>query len=351
MSFWDFITGKRSARQLEAWSAAPAPPVAFAPPPPAPAAAPAAPAAPAPSIAPTGFTVEKAIELMRALPFDDGSNAELVLRVVRKTLQSTGISVPEIVDAAAVRERALAATLDADRAAIAQLEREIAARQASMAGTERELSETRSVRERLEDAIENETQIGVPIVRDEPSPPSSASLAASAVKPPPLPPAPKPRLAGSSERPAVLNRSSGVPKARKPLPKIQLPSGNTKTASSPPRAEPLSVPKIAPLSAPRIDAASVAKVDSEPKVDAASVAKVASEPKVDAAAVAKVEPEPKVDAASIAKIESEPKVDAAAESQLSEDAPTPTSGVPAAVEITEAKPRPPVASIPDDWGV
>jgi len=95
---------------------------------------------------------------MRTLPFDE--NPDLVLRVVRKTLRSIGVSVEDIIDSASLRETALMADAAKHRGVIEQLEQEIAARRTSIDHIERELAETQGVRQRLEDAVENETKVG-----------------------------------------------------------------------------------------------------------------------------------------------------------------------------------------------
>lgn len=123
------------------------------------AAAPAASGAAAPSTGPSAaYGIESAIDLMRTLPFDE--NPDLVLRVVRKTLRSIGVSVEDIIDSASLRETALMADAAKHRGVIEQLEQEIAARRTSIEHIERELAETQNVRQRLEDAIENETKVG-----------------------------------------------------------------------------------------------------------------------------------------------------------------------------------------------
>jgi len=125
--------------------------------PPAPVAAPGR----SPEALPPSYGIESAIQLMRTLPIDD--DPDLVLRVVRKTLRSTGVSVEQIVLSAQSREKVLSVSIDEDRAALALLERELAELQAKIEQTGAQLVETRSVRERLEDAIENETKIGLDI--------------------------------------------------------------------------------------------------------------------------------------------------------------------------------------------
>jgi DNA-binding transcriptional MerR regulator len=168
---------------------------------------------------PPAFNVESAIELMRALPFDE--NPELVLRVLRKTLRSTGVSVEQIIDSAKARESSLTNNVAQERAAIEQLEKQIAARRANIERFDGELQETHGVRERLEQAIESETKVA-------PMPPEIALLQAEAIaagwpprtveaKPEPItpptsqpPPVPKPSA-------PPLPKVGGPMAAKKPL--------------------------------------------------------------------------------------------------------------------------------------
>lgn len=153
MAFFDWLFGRAEQKKLAPRAPSlrpePAPPVV---------AAPAKPAAPA-------YGIESAIALMRALPMDE--DPELVLRVVRKTLRSTGVSVEEIVASAQTRESTLAASVASDRATIERLEGEIAALKQNIEGSTATLEETRSVRERLQDAIMGESKVGLLLPADE----------------------------------------------------------------------------------------------------------------------------------------------------------------------------------------
>jgi hypothetical protein len=201
---------------------------------------PASPPAPA-------YTLESAIELMRTLPFDD--DPELVLRVVRKTLRSTGVSVEQLISSAEGRESTLVANVASDLAAIAQLEQEVAARKANIGRLEAELAEIRNVRARLEAAVEGETKLGPVLPPDE-----MARLQAEASKgPPPLPPPLGPSVpphapakAGTSTPP--MSQPAGFPRPPMPplppLPKSAAPAVPEKPlapklqAPMPPRAKP-----------------------------------------------------------------------------------------------------------------
>lgn len=183
MGIWQWLFGRSKENEREEFSL---PPAAPALPPSVPALPPSAPEltapAPPPQPSPPRFGVDEAMALMRALPLDDDS--DLVLRVVRKTLQSTGVSVEELVASARKREIAHEETLANDRDSIAQLERDIAARKAHIEEVVAQLKETESLRKRLQEAMENESKVGVLI------PPHEmmrlqAEAAAAASRPPP----------------------------------------------------------------------------------------------------------------------------------------------------------------------
>jgi hypothetical protein len=94
------------------------------------------------------YGIDEAIRLMRTLPVDD--NPDLVVRVIKRTLESLSVKVPEIIEDAAKRQESLRAKISEHQAAIVQLEREIDARRFDIGRLEDELSETTQVRERLQ---------------------------------------------------------------------------------------------------------------------------------------------------------------------------------------------------------
>ncbi|HUQ01557.1 MAG TPA: hypothetical protein VM261_03640 [Kofleriaceae bacterium] len=120
---------------------------------PKPAAAPAA--APAPARAQGGaasmdnddYGIDKAIELMRTLPSE---NIELVVQVVKFSLESVGIHLPTIIQDAVRRQNDLQGRIAALKAEIADLEAEIKQRRDEIAKHEGDHKETSLVRDRLE---------------------------------------------------------------------------------------------------------------------------------------------------------------------------------------------------------
>ena len=223
MSLFDWLRGKQQGGDFDAPGIAPAPsllpPAVMSPPP------------------PPAYSIENAIDLMRSLPFDE--NPELVLRVLRKTLRSTGVSVEQIIDAARSREQALTAEGSAQVAAIEQLEQQIVARRAEIERLAASLNETKSARERLQRAMENETKVAplppdvVLQIREEVKAEKEAAARAESTAPPPIaaathapagqvPPAPKsmpPPLPKSVAPPLPSSR----PSPSKPAPQSRAP--------------------------------------------------------------------------------------------------------------------------------
>lgn len=119
-----------------------------APEPPRPAPAP-APSAPVRASAPESddYGIDKAIELMRTLPQE---NIELVVQVVKFSLESVGIHLPTIIQDAVRRENDLQGRIASLKAEIAELEAEIKQRRDEITKHEADHKETSTVRDRLE---------------------------------------------------------------------------------------------------------------------------------------------------------------------------------------------------------
>jgi len=121
--------------------AAPAPrPAPPAPPPPSPASMMSSPDA-------DSYGIDKAIELMRTLPSE---NIQLVVQVVKFSLESVGIKLPVIIDDAIRRQKDLRGRVDVLKSEIADLEQEISQRKSEIEKHEADYRETTTVRERLE---------------------------------------------------------------------------------------------------------------------------------------------------------------------------------------------------------
>ena len=115
------------------------------PPTPEPAEAPTAPAAPQP--VPQEYGIEQAIALMRTLPSD---SVELVVRVVKHTLESTDIHIPTIIADAASKQKRIDDRVAMLKEEIRDLESEIAQRTEEIGNLEEDHKETSMVKERLE---------------------------------------------------------------------------------------------------------------------------------------------------------------------------------------------------------
>ena len=92
------------------------------------------------------YGINRAIELMRLLPKD---NVELVVQVVKKTLESTNIRIAEIIDDGSRKQKRIEGRIEVLRGEIGELEAEIKTRKDEIAALETDHEETTSVKERL----------------------------------------------------------------------------------------------------------------------------------------------------------------------------------------------------------
>jgi cobalamin biosynthesis protein CobT len=141
---------------------------------------------PAPAkAAPLKYGIAEAIQLMRSLPGDQ--NAELVVRVVRATLASLDVRLPDIIEDATRKQKAVHQRISDFHAKNAELEKQLEAHRKEIAALEADLKETTEVKERLQlaeasssvaspatvsvaaDKIQMTTMIGVAAAREEPA--------------------------------------------------------------------------------------------------------------------------------------------------------------------------------------
>lgn len=94
------------------------------------------------------YGIDDAIKLMRTLPVDE--NVDLVIRVIKNTLQSLDVRLADIIDDAGRRQESLSNAITEHETSILKLEREIETRRNEIAHLQDELAETSTVRERLE---------------------------------------------------------------------------------------------------------------------------------------------------------------------------------------------------------
>lgn len=93
------------------------------------------------------YGIQEAIALMRTLPAD---SIELVVRVVKQTLESTHIDIPTIILDATAKEERITNRIGVLKEEITNLEQEIAARSIEISNLEADHQETSMVKERLE---------------------------------------------------------------------------------------------------------------------------------------------------------------------------------------------------------
>ncbi len=130
---------------------------------------------------PLKYGISETIQLMRSLPADQ--NVELVVRVVRATLASLNVRLPEIIDDATRKEKFVRERIADFHAKNAELEKQLEAHRQEIASLEADLKETTEVKERLQlaegstptpmpgavsvaaDKLPMTTMIGTPIAR------------------------------------------------------------------------------------------------------------------------------------------------------------------------------------------
>jgi hypothetical protein len=159
------------------------------PPPPA--------AAPAPAPAKSGhYGIVDVIRLLRSLPVDQ--HGDLVVRVIRSTLESVNVHVSDLVEDATRHQQKLGERIAGLQSQILDLSKQIDTHRSEVARLEAELAETTSAKERLHHADHAPAR-----------PPAPASLAPGQL-PPPMPP---PKLTPSKPPEALHSAKSKPPEA------------------------------------------------------------------------------------------------------------------------------------------
>ncbi len=97
-----------------------------------------------------GYGIAEAIQLMRSLPVDQ--HPDLVVRVVRATLGSLDVRLPDIIEDASRKQKATQDRIAAEHAQVADLEKQLDVRRKEIAALEADLKETTNVKERLQQA-------------------------------------------------------------------------------------------------------------------------------------------------------------------------------------------------------
>jgi phage shock protein A len=100
-----------------------------------------------PGSGPAAYGIGQAILLMRSLPVDQ--NVELVVRVIRQTLESMNVQLPEIIDDALAKETALQGRMERLDLEIEAYAEQIEVRRQEITQLQAELRETSTVKDRL----------------------------------------------------------------------------------------------------------------------------------------------------------------------------------------------------------
>jgi hypothetical protein len=98
----------------------------------------------------TPFTVEQALQLMKEVP-TEGMPERVIVQVVRTTLESVGISIPELLAAASRRQDEVTNEIVRIQGEIASLHQAIEEKSAQVAYYQEQLGEIGSLRERFEE--------------------------------------------------------------------------------------------------------------------------------------------------------------------------------------------------------
>lgn len=93
------------------------------------------------------YGIDDAIQLMRALPQD---NVELVVQVVKRTLESTNVKTRTIIDDASRKQGEIESRIDVLKKEIAEFEQEISTRKEEITKLEADHKETTQVKDRLQ---------------------------------------------------------------------------------------------------------------------------------------------------------------------------------------------------------
>ena len=125
-----------------------------------------------------GYGIAETTQLMRTLPVDQ--NVELVVRVVRNTLESMNVQLADIIDDASAKQTTLQSRMQTLNGEIAEFAKQIDLRREEIGRLEDELVETTTVKERLLLAQKLAGPASAPSVKEKAAPPAPAT-------PPPLP--------------------------------------------------------------------------------------------------------------------------------------------------------------------
>lgn len=124
-----------------------------------------------PSAGTAAYGIAQAILLMRSLPVDQ--NVELVVRVIRQTLESMHVQLPDIIDDASAKETALQGRMERLDLEIEAYAEQIEVRRQEISQLQAELRETSTVKERL---LLAQKQVATPPPLPHPAPRAAPEL-------------------------------------------------------------------------------------------------------------------------------------------------------------------------------
>jgi hypothetical protein len=128
-----------------------------------------------------GYGIAEAIQLMRTLPIDQ--QPDLIVRVVRATLASLNVHLPDIIEDASRKEKATQDRIGAVHLQIAELEKQLEVQRKEIASLEADLKETTSVKERLQMAERAAGGVVKPFVPSDTTPLPQGPLTKHTLKP------------------------------------------------------------------------------------------------------------------------------------------------------------------------
>jgi DNA repair ATPase RecN len=96
------------------------------------------------------YSIDQALALMRSVPAE-GLNERLVVQVIRKTLESAGISIPQVLGAVVQRQDEVTNEIVRIQTEIASLHQQIEIKTAQVQNYQDQLAEIDQLRERFED--------------------------------------------------------------------------------------------------------------------------------------------------------------------------------------------------------
>jgi hypothetical protein len=132
---------------------------------------------PAPAKKGPRYGITDAVQLLRGLPAEQ--NSELVIRVMRATLASLDVHLPDIIEDASRRQKSTTERIASVHAQTAELERQLEALKREIVALEADLKETTVVKERLQQAEKTATLTAGPprTPPPRPTPPQATPVA------------------------------------------------------------------------------------------------------------------------------------------------------------------------------